>query len=61
MNTGTQAGTQGRLADSESTKVINITRQAFGRNPSDGEREEVKKLLKEFPNASINEIGLAIR
>ena len=51
----------GNLADSMNTKVINITRQAFGRNPSDGERKAVEDLIKEFPNASVREIGLAIR
>ena len=56
-------GTQptGDLAEDINVKVANIGNIAFGRTMSDAEGKRVESIIKSNPNASVNDIALAVR
>lgn len=53
--------TQGWLEDNIQVKVANIGNIAFGKTMSDAEGKRVESIIKQYPNASVNDIALAVR
>lgn len=51
----------GWLAEDINVKVANIGNIAFGRTMSDTEWKRVESIIKQNPNASVNDIALAVR
>lgn len=49
------------LAEDINVKVANIGNIAFGRTMSDTEGKRVESIIKQNPNASVNDIALAVR
>ncbi len=49
------------LEDNIQVKVANIGNIAFGKTMSDAEGKRVESIIKQYPNASVNDIALAVR